>query len=184
MESDFTIVLTAPERQLVEKIEFNAATLAHDRKAIQENGERACQLMEFLIAREEAIPAHRVSYFTDPDYNIGGRNFSWKQTFERNGTQVYAIFRHPHFLPFLRYFIFGPDLPSGVLTAFRREVEACHGPITSGDVLPLAKFARQQARANQLDPRTACEEFFKLGLEYGLGPDWAAVLRRQVRTIR
>lgn len=181
---ELMIDLTAAERALFEQIEFDASTLPHDHAVVRENSERACQLTQLLIARKDAIPSHRVRYFTDPDYNVGGRGSSRQQVFERNGTRGEAIFRHPHFLTHLRYFICGPDLPSGVVAAFRREVEACHGHVTSGDILPLAKFARQQARVHRLDPRSTCEEFFKLGLEYGLGPDWAVFLRRQVQTIR
>jgi hypothetical protein len=178
------IELTTNEKELLAQIELDALALSNDYRVARKNGDLACELMHLLITRTGAIPVHRISYFTKAKYHIGGRGSSRQQIFERNGTADDEIFRHPHFLSHLRYFIFGPDLPSFIVDAFQERIAECYGHITSSDTLPLAKFARQQARTNRLDPRTASEEFFKLGLEYGLDPSQAVFIREQVRTIR
>lgn len=80
----------------------------------------------------------------------------------------------------------GPSLPHSVLAAFAAKVEEC-GTITSGDIVPLAKLARDQARLHRLDPRGSCEEFCKLALEHGIAgipmvnlPPQSAVRRSRV----
>ena len=175
------IELSEEERNLLEQITLDARDLEHG--TARANGALVTELMHLLLARKNAIPAHRIRYFTDPDYNIGGRGSSRKQIFERNGTTGDAIFAHPHFLEYARYFVCGPDLPEAVIEAFAAHVEEC-GQITSGDLLPLAKEARTLARRFRLDPRDSSEEFFKLALEHGLGPSYARIIRDKVRTIR
>src|SRR5712691_7554412 len=122
--------------------------------------------MKSLIARK-AIPAVRVSYFTDPEYFPGGRGSSHKQMFERNGTCGEAIFHHAHFLAYLHYFLYGPSLPPGVIEAFQEEVSRCGEP-SSSDIVPLGKFARQLARSYRPDAAQAAEEFYKLALDCGI----------------
>jgi hypothetical protein len=58
-------------------------------------------------------------------------------------------------------------------------VNAC-GQVTSGDVTPLAKAARQLARDVGLDRKDAAEEFFKLALELDLGESTGMSIRNQV----
>lgn len=175
------IELNLKEKELLQQIELDALALKQGEPARQ-NGERANQLMQLLIERK-AIPKHRASYFTDPHCNVGGRGKSYKDQFERTGNNGADVFRHPHFLAYLRYFIHGPSFPSAVLSQFKEKIEEC-GIITSGDILPLAKFARQLARTHNLEPRKASEEFFKLGLEHGMGADTAIFIRNQVRTLK
>jgi hypothetical protein len=47
---------------------------------------------------------------------------------------------HPHFLDYLRYFIYGAKLPDQVVSAFVASVKAC-GFVTSSDVASLAATA-------------------------------------------
>lgn len=153
-----------------------------DHQAFRANAELAHQLTTLLLERK-AIPKQRLRYFTDPDYNPGGRGSSRQDVFERNGPSGDALLRHPHFLRFLRYFIHGADLPSPIVTVFAKAVEDC-GPITSGDIAPLSATARQLARAHGLDPKRAAEEFYKFCLDLDLGSGDAASIRSSVQQVR
>jgi hypothetical protein len=135
----------------------------HDPEHWNAVGEAALGLMKSLIARK-AIPDVRSKYFTDQDFNVGGRGRSRAEIFEKNGTDGEAIFRHPHFLKYLRYFLYGPDLPPPVIEAFRQKI-ADMGLVTSSDIVPLGAFSRQLTRAHRLRGVDSAEEFFKLALD-------------------
>jgi hypothetical protein len=124
--------------------------------------EAGVPLMESLLERD-AIPAIRWQYFAEPELNIG-YSYSHMEQFERNGTRGEAIFRHPHFVPYLRYIVSGPDLPRRAIETFHEKVVSCYG-VSSGDVPELWDLARQLTRQFGLDPHYACEEFHKLALE-------------------
>lgn len=177
----FAIALTPDEARLVGEIALDATALrgADDAKR---NGAAVAAIMKLLIARK-SIPEARVRYFTDPEYLIGGRGKSRKEVFEQNGTHGQEIFRHPNFLEFLRYFLYGPSLPARVIKAFRAEVARC-GNVTSGDVVPLGKFARQQASSSCPDLGRAAEEFYKLALDCGLWVSYARSVRNAVKAAR
>jgi hypothetical protein len=170
--------LQADEVELLAAINLDSVThVTYDK-----NGELVIQLVNKLLARK-AIPQHRLRYFNDPEYSGVSRGRSWQQVFESNGTRGEEILRHPSFLKYLRYFIFGPDLPKSVIAAFTREVENC-GNVTSGDAIPLSKFARKQARELRMNPHEADVEFYKLALDCGMSPDYAEYVKRAVRGIR
>jgi hypothetical protein len=134
------IELTADEKALLARIDFNPlSSERHEAEYWNANGEAALGLMKSLIKRK-AIPELRTKYFTDPDFNVGGKGRSRVQIFEKNGTRGEAIFRHPHFLKHLHYFLYGPDLPPQILEAFRQKVEDISF-ITSSDIIPLGAFA-------------------------------------------
>jgi hypothetical protein len=179
--STYTIPLNAQEQELLHQIAFDVKTRTPYEERLAIFG-RAGELTERLLERN-AIPVHRLDWFRKPEHFIGGHGSSREQWFKRNAQPGTGIFRHPHFLKYLHYFIYGPDLPERVMSAFVAEVED-RGMITSGDILPLAKSARQQARTHGLDAKSACEEFYKLALEHGLDADDARTIRDQVRTAR
>jgi hypothetical protein len=181
-EQDFkaAIDLTPDERELVSKIDFNPASAEHhDAEYWRAVGEASVALMRSLIARK-GIPEIRTKYFTDPEFNIGGRGKSRAAGFEKNHTQGEAIFRHGHFLKYLHYFLHGPDLPPDVVEAFRQKI-ADIGFVTSSDIVPLGAFARQLARTHRIGGGEAAEEFFKLALELGLELHEARVIRDSVK---
>jgi hypothetical protein len=174
------ISLTPAEERLMTVIVFDPTAL-HSGNAKQ-NGEAAAQLFKSLATRS-AIPEVRLKYFTDPAYNPTGRGRSWKQIFERNGSAGDDMLTHPHFLRFLQYFISGPSLPQQVVSEFRAAIEEC-GQVTSSDVVPLGKLARQLARSSRLQPHAAYEEFYKLALDCGLWYGHAEHIRSAVRKMR
>jgi hypothetical protein len=165
------ISLTTEEEALVKEIVFDLNTLS---PGFHEQLQRSCtaggKLARSLLMRR-AIPEIRYRYFTDPELNTGRRLGSRKNNFERNGTKGDAILEHGHFLPYLRYFIFGPNLPQEVMTRFAELVEDDAG----AEVFAFVRSAvRQLPRERRLD---APEEFFKLAIELGMEPYRARSVR-------
>lgn len=179
MMEQFAIELLLHERALFSALTLHAPNNPTDYKR---NGEVALQLTQSLAARD-AIPEHRLRYFTDPEYNISNPKRSRQGVFERNGCGGAAILRHVHFLPHLRYFLLGANLPDSIRDAFKAEVQSC-GQVTSGDLEPLKAKARTLARMHGQKPRELADEFFKLALDCGLSPDMAAFVRGAVKALR
>lgn len=175
--------LTAEEQALLGRINFHSASPEeHEPGYWNAVGDASLGLMKSLIERN-AIPEVRTRYFTDPDFNIGGRGCSRAGIFEKNGTHGEAIFRHAHFLKYLHYFLYGPDLPPQVTESFQRKIAEI-GFVTSSDIVPLGAFARQLKRANRLNASDPAEEFFKLALDCGLELHEARLIRDSVKAAR
>lgn len=181
MMPSLEISLHPDEQALADEIEFESIT-TRDHTRVVQNADRAEALAQKLIARG-AIPQHRVAFFTDPAYHIGGHGKSRQQGFESNGCFGNDILRHPHFLPYLRYFILGPNLPPEICSSFKDEIAKC-GTVTSGDVKPLCDYAKALTRQFRLSPSDAHEEFFKLALDCGLDVHTARRVRDAVKRIR
>ena len=111
---------------------------------------RSAGLLATSLLRRNAVPAVRRRYFSDPELNIGSKK-SRKEGFESKGVSATAILRHPHFLKYLRYFIYGPDLPFSVVHAFSNQVREC-GSVTSGDIEPLVSPQRCSTSGNPPTP--------------------------------
>ncbi len=177
------VKLTEAEAELAKRIEFNPASRTHDAAAAHASGEGAWLLMKSLVKRD-AIPKTRLRWFTDPDCNIGGRGVSRRDMFQRKGLSDKDMVQHPSFIRlYLRYFVFGPDLPVPVIERFESAIADC-GTVTSGDIEPLRKLARQLVRVHGLNAKNAAEEIFKLGLECGLHASEARFIRDAVKPVR
>jgi hypothetical protein len=173
--------LTIDEEALVTQINFDPSAL-HGPEDAERNGTVAAALMKSLSGRN-AIPGTRLRYFTDPGYFVGGRGQSRKELFERNGSRGEEIFRHPDFLSYLHYFLYGPSLPQNIVDAFSKEV-GISGALSSSNIVTLGKFAREQVRAHALEPAVAAEEFYKLALDSGLQVSFAQLIRNSVKQSR
>ncbi|MFZ1007506.1 MAG: hypothetical protein WAN65_11750 [Candidatus Sulfotelmatobacter sp.] len=91
------IELTAEEQGLLGRIDFQPISPnEHEPGYWNAVGDASLGLMKSLVARK-AIPEVRTKYFTDPDFNIGGRGSSRADIFETHGTHGEAIFRHATF---------------------------------------------------------------------------------------
>jgi hypothetical protein len=170
------IALTDKEIILASRIDFNPSSDSHNPDAMEE-------LMRSIMERG-AIPLARRKYFTNPEYLIGGRGRSRRQVFEGNGTRGIEIFRHPNFVKYLRYFLYGPDLPQAVIEEFNGKVVDCGEPFTGSDALEVASFARELTRSRRLDKRKAPNEFYKLALDCGLDAWDARTVRDGVMKVR
>jgi hypothetical protein len=176
--TDFTTALEPAEKAILDSIELDQLKL--DGTA-DSNGHAVLALMKLLIKRN-AIPAIHVRYWQDPEYRDGRVKASHKGLFGRNGTEGDEIYEHPNFLSYLRYFIYGADLPSRVIAAF---VEKVGNPewVSLSDSIPLGKFARALARDHGLNA-TGADEFFKLSLDLGLYINTAKGIRDAVKQLR
>lgn len=136
-----TIALSAEENALLDQIHFDAA----ERDALAASLAPMAELTERLLQRD-AISHNRLRYFTDPECNPGGRGKSRADVFEANGTQGDEILRHPHFMKYLAYFLFGPDLPEAIIAEFNSRA-SMGGHLDAEDVtdfIPRAKaFVRR-----------------------------------------
>jgi hypothetical protein len=168
-----TFQLTPTETELLGKIKFEART--HDE--LRWSCSAASELTRLLIERR-VIPEIRTRYFTEPEFNIGSKK-SRQQVFESNGTVRRAIFSHPHFLPYLRYFIFGPNLPTSVVVKYH-DLAMASSYISGSDMPELLDVAKGAVRRFKLDPKAAAEEFFKLTLECGGDSGSARIIRDSV----
>lgn len=161
------IDLFAVENDLLEQISFTD----HNHEVLRRSIQAAGKLTEILINRQ-AIPKIRIEYFTNSKYNVGN-NKSRMEIFENNGTKGTAIFYHGNFLKYLRYFIFGPDLPSSLIDEFCKEIDEDDLPATS----------RRLVRKYELNSKVS-EEFYKLCLECNL-TDWqCSSVRDSVRRVK
>ncbi|ODT06989.1 MAG: hypothetical protein ABS58_09355 [Mesorhizobium sp. SCN 65-20] len=174
------IDLTDEEKTWVAEIQFDQSKV-HDHEHWKQNSEIAYDLIRSLLERR-AIPAHRLKYFIDPYFNPGGRGKSRKDRFLENAGSYEDMYRHNHFLAYLRYFILGPDLPPSLMEAFGKAVKAC-GPVTSGDVDPLRKKARALARQYALNTADA-DRFYQLALETMGASSYAEAIYRAVKDVR
>jgi hypothetical protein len=179
MRREPDIELTEAERGLFDRIEFDQSRLVYE--TWQVNAALVEKLFDLLSARG-ALPAHRLCWFTDPQFNPGGRGKSREDQWRRNGTSGREVLRHPNFLAYLAYFICGPDLPPAAIRAFRAAVEAC-GMVTSSDIPVLSRTARTLVRQHGLEANSASEEFYKLALDCDLGRR-ADFIREGVRKLR
>ena len=180
----YHISLTEKEAAILERIDLRVRHESHDegRAAYLANRQPILGLLRSLRERD-GIPEERVRYWLDPEYNTGRLKASHKGVFERHGRRGDEIYEHPHFVPYLRYFLFGADLPDPVIAAFEESVGNPEW-VTSGDIVPMGKRARGLAREYQLERRDTAEEFYKLCLDMGLGVHTAASVRGAVMQLR
>ena len=138
-------------------------------------------LVESLRERQ-AILEVRLRVFFDPAYAETG-NKSCEEVFESNGTSGRDIYRHPRFIPYLRYFIYGPDLPKPAIEGLCKILNDDAG--TTGMVMDqYRKYARLCVRKYGLDRGKAATEFFRLGIEIGMELDAARTLRNAAKSAR
>jgi len=142
----------------------------------EDRGEAAFQLISSLLERN-GIPDTRKAYFGDPEYNTGRGNGSHYQTFINNGHTDETMMKHPHFLKFVRYFIFGARLPLQLKNNFLQKVEEC-GTFTSGDDETLLSSARRFFKQSNLNKTEYREEIYKLLLDCGLSLSTARHIRK------
>lgn len=177
-----SLELSEVEQTLLSRIDFEPSLRSHDASSWAPIADASRALMDSLVARK-GIPRRRLRLFTDPDCYVGGRGKSHYDVFVQNGRRGSDIFRDPNFVArYLRFFVYGPDLPESLMASFDDEVRSC-GDITSGDTPLLCAAAKRLAKRHSLD-RNAAEEFFRLALDCELDPGDARHIRDAVMTLR
>jgi hypothetical protein len=176
------IELTPAEQKLAEQIVFDVLQKPLEYEETRKNGERAAALVNGLIKRE-AIPEERLRYFADPEYNPGRSKESRFTYFRNNAGSIEEVFQHPHFLPYLHYFIYGADLPTELKQEFLKKAEDSW--IKSGE---LAKFAQQLVRKYNLERHPMNyrlkEAFYRLALDCGCTEGTARSVREAVMKVK
>jgi len=175
------IELMPNELDLYKQIPFSKKGVELTDEEIIKGSEASVLLVDSLLKRQ-AIPEVRLQYFINPLYNIHSKR-SHKDIFEMNGTHGEDIVRHPHFWPYLYYWIHGPDLPKKTkqefITLVRKEEY-----ISGSDIPVFRDFVRTETRKYGLKPKEASEEFYRLALECGIVEHLARMIRDYVRAIK
>jgi hypothetical protein len=91
-----------------------------------------------------------------------------RDIFARNGSSGRDAYTHPHFLPFLRYFLYGADLPTAVIKEFETQIGDPRW-FSGSDILGLTKETRAIVRRYNLRDYHYADEFHKLAIDNGLG---------------
>ena len=166
------IELTEAEQELASRIVFDQEKYVRLESAQAiENGELAATLMQSLMDRK-AIPANRVRYFAAPDYNPSNSKASRADLFLRNARTVAAMYRHGHFLPYLRYFVYGADLPDAVKEAFLAKAQDHF--VTMEQLVQLARcHVRNLRPARSQQDYKLPDTFYQLALDCGC-EEWDA----------
>jgi hypothetical protein len=168
------VELNETEQKLFDEIQWEFPDTIRGGEWPEDNCEKIGELAESLLTRR-AIPELRVRMFDDPELNPGGRGKSRLQNFRNNGNNVAETIRHAHFMPWLRYFIEGPDLPEPTIAGFLKIIKEDRG--TEGMVVDqLTKYVRKETRAMGRDNH-APQEFFRLCHE-AKRPQWADFVRK------
>lgn len=181
----FHIDLTPEERGWVSTLTFNISELTPE--TVANNGILAAKLTGALLERD-AIPQYRKDFFNEPECHVTGHSQSRKELFKRQlllrrlHTDE-AMFAEPDFLKYLWYFLYGPALPATLIQEFAEVADRC-GFVTSGDLEPLSQKARALVRRYGLSSDASCEEFLKLGLEYGMSCAYARFIRDAVKKMQ
>ncbi|NSX54812.1 hypothetical protein [Parasulfitobacter algicola] len=175
---DYAIELTEDELEILSGVELDQSALNHEQYKRQ--GPLVLSLLKSLAERG-AIPEARLRYWSDPEYQIGRLKASHKGLFERNGRQGDEIYTHPHFLKYLRYFLFGAQLPARAIAEFE-EVVGNPEWVSSGDITDITKGTRAIVRKYGLQEEG--EEFYRLALDAGLNQWFAKSVRDAVKQVR
>ena len=165
--------LTSDEKNLFDQIDFTGREYC---------AEQAHKLAKSLFERD-AIPAIRLEYFTSPQYNIQGRGESRLKNWERKNLNKDEIFKHPHFIKYLQYFIKGPNISPEHIYKFEELVKKLE-PITSGDTNDLCSLAKKQAKSSGKNTKDEAEEYYKLCLELGIYEGTARDIRKAVLNMK
>lgn len=180
----YHVQLSDDEAALLTKVDLIESHESHGdgHEAYKGNKQPILALLKSLSERD-AIPQERLNYWTDARYQHSRIKASRKGLFERNGCTGADIYTHPNFIRHLRYFLFGADLPDAVMGAFEARVGNPEW-VSSSDIIPIGKSARDLTRQCRLNPHEASEEFFKLCLDMGLGLNVAQSVMRSVKQVR
>jgi hypothetical protein len=175
-----TIELSQDERLIASEVALATRELltTHDYERAIKTGYSASALFIQLQLRK-IIPEVRLRYFADASFNAGNTKSSKRELFLRNAGTEEEMYTHPHFWPYLLYFIHGPNLPDSVQKEFHA---AASESFREWDT--LRKLARKQAREISMERTKKAEAFFQLALDSECTLDEALGVRDAVMKIR
>lgn len=171
-----TINLTLQEKEWVEILgDFNIGMSDPDPKLKLHTAE----LLANSLLDRKAIPAVRLSYFIEPEYNLSNTKKSRQEVFEGNNTEGDAILSHPHFLEYLKYFIYGANLPGSLKTQLIALKQNHHydDDFIEGAIPLLKGYFKNTPYANR---SLLAEEAFKACLDLGIELIYSKHLRDKI----
>lgn len=171
----FTINIDEQDSELLAEVILDPAQVSNGEET-RKNGSSAARLFNSLKSKG-LIPEVRLRVFADDNY-ASGRGPSPRSSFHKNGHSDDTMLEHPHFLKYLKYFIYGPLLPTVVIAEIQNKLNEL-GPITSSDHITLRRFIRKITRDHKLQ-KTDAEEVFRLILELEDDLYLASELRKEV----
>jgi hypothetical protein len=180
------IHLSPEEIGLYKRIEFDLRDFSIHREYSKDSQGAARELILSLVNRK-VIPKFRLQFMNNPDHNFDSKvrinkQSRWKNLKDRF-ENIDDYFKSREFLRYLYYFIHGPDLRQSSINNFLIAVMSIHGDITSGDIGPLSDIAIRETKSTRMDKFKASDEFYKLGLECGMGM-YSGLIRERIRKIR
>lgn len=138
------------------------------------------QLLTKSLLDRKAIPEQRIRFFTDKDFQFGGTKKSRKEVFESNGTKGQEIFKHPHFIKYLKYFVEGANLNLHLTKSILEIYSKCHysddaineiyNLLKSNSLIPKDKSSRQEL----------ADEIFKLLVDLKIEPNYCHQIRKKI----
>lgn len=182
----YHVDLTEKEKALVESMQLCVSASDDVREVYLRNSDKVVELLGSVL-RRGVIPEVRKRYWTDPEYCTAPGKSSREQMFVGRGRTNDEVYRHLGFLPYLRYFLFGCELPDATIVEFESALadeRITPEMFTSGDHDPMWAAARKLTRKHGLEKRRAAEEFLKLCLDMGFDIDVARSVRDQVMKVR
>ena len=176
-----TIELTAEETELYKCVQN--INKSNDFDENQESLEASRTLMKKLLERE-AIPVRRKQFFTDSEFQTAKTKMPRIEVFVSNGTKGEAIFRHPHFIKYLDFFINGASVPEKLEHAAEKFIE--------NNVYQDDAFEKllDYVKSNKLIPKNKSEknrfadEIFKLTVDLEFELDYCFQIRKAIMQSR
>lgn len=159
------IELTAQEMEMVELLEPFILSLDEPHELRIAKLKASGHLMQRLLDRN-AIPKIRIKYFTQSEYYLPASRKSRQQVFEHNGKSGSRIFEDPAFLKYLKYFIYGAELP----WELKVDLQAAKSNAYYEDefVEDACSIAKVHRRLFLGDENLYAEEIFKHALDIGV----------------
>ncbi|MDZ4667529.1 MAG: hypothetical protein SGJ00_06565 [bacterium] len=138
----------------------------------------AGRLLVTSLLKREAIPQCRIDFIKKPIHNLSNSPKSKEQIFEDNGTKGEMIFKDGNFLKYLKYFLYGPDLPMSLISQLKG---VCKGHYYSDEFVENAKpIIRTFFKQSNISQKGIATEIYKLCLELGIGQVYSKQLRDSV----
>lgn len=138
--------------------------------------------LSYSILKRNAVPFYRLRYFDDPKHNLSNPKRSRLDNFMEKLSSVDEIMKQPTFLKYLKYFIYGPDLPTRVVSELVKiKEEVFYDDEFFNNAKPLVSFF---CRNSPISKSSLAEEFYKLSLELEIESGFGEQLRNYVMRLK
>lgn len=158
------IELTSEEENLFETAQrLNSYNEFH----INSRAIHAAHGMMLLLFKRDGIPDNLINFFIEPKYQIGGLKKSRKAIFESNGTSGNDIFKHPHFIKCLIFFVNSANICKELYEFSIDAMKRNHFQGEARDEIIDMIKTKYSKYSNKEQGRKFGEEVFKLAVDVG-----------------